>query len=79
MDRKMTTIVDHTRITKVEVVDYENNKVLATLGPYDPAAGILPSYVDTYIDWKSSWDPATYTTADLTDQTGYTVSSGRGD
>ena len=73
MDRKMTTIVDHTRITKVEVVDYENNKVLATLGPYDPAAGILPSYVDTYIDWKSSWDPATYTTADLTDQTGYTV------
>ena len=72
-DRALGDIVDHSRITKVEIVDYENNKVLATLNPYDPAAGILPAYVDSFIDWKEHDDPASYTNSDLEDQEGYSV------
>ena len=72
-DRALGDIVDHSRITKVEIVDYENNRVLATLNPYDPAAGILPAYVDSFIDWKQHDDPASYTESDLEDQEGYSV------
>lgn len=72
-DRRLGDIVDQKRITNVEIVDYETNKVLATLKPYDPAAGILPSYVDSFVDWKEHEDPANYTNADLDGQSGYSV------
>jgi len=72
-DRALGDIVDHSRITNVEIVDYETNTVLATLNPYDPAAGVLPAYVDTFINWKEHDDPASYTNADLEDQEGYSV------
>ncbi len=73
LDRALGDIVDHSQITNVEIVDYENNTVLATLSPYDPAAGILPSYVDSFINWKEHEDPASYTNSDLDDQDGYSV------
>ena len=73
LDRTLGDIVDQTKITKVEIVDCINNVLLATLNPYDPAAGVLPEYVDKYINWKSSYDPANYTNADEIDQVGYTV------
>lgn len=72
-DRTFGDIVDHQYINNVEIVDYETNKVIATLTPYDPAAGVLPFDVDTLIDWKKHEDPAIYTHADQGDQIGYSV------
>jgi len=73
LDRKLTTIVDHSRISKVEIVDCINNKVLAVLNPFDPATGTLPDYINGLINWKHSYDPANYTDGDDTTYLGYTV------
>jgi hypothetical protein len=73
IDRKLTDIVDHSRITKVEIVDYVNNVVLAELQAFDPITGTLPGYVNSLIDWKHSFDPANYTNGDDTNYLGYTV------
>lgn len=64
-------MIDTASISKVELFDYDNQDLLATIEVFDPYKGLTIDEVAQYIDFKQVVDPASYNVTELGENDDY--------
>jgi len=64
-------MVDTSSISKIELFDYDNQDLLATVEVFDPFKGLTIDEVSQYIDFKQVVDPASYNVTELGENDDY--------
>ena len=59
-ERKTDTRVTNRDIQNAVVYDSNTNRVVAEFEVFDPIRGIIPGVADRELDFKTTFDPATY-------------------